>query len=151
MRADMRAQRSMPESIVSPCCASGSDPAKQGLVQDGPAIPSHAHPFFLFLSAGLLSGEQTYNKRARVGLTPGLTRHVAGFQVSASPCVYLLDSPGIMLPAVPSVEAGFRLALAGRPCYGVACRSSLTFCRDPCSCLWLERTIMAWKDESRSW
>jgi ribosome biogenesis GTPase A len=61
----------------------------------------------------VLTGEQAYNKRAKVGFTPGLTRQVAGFQVSAEPCVYMLDTPGIMVPAVPSDEVGFRLALAG--------------------------------------
>lgn len=64
-------------------------------------------------AVGVLSGEQAYHKTARVGLTPGLTRQVAGFQVSAEPCVYMLDTPGIMMPAVPSDEVGFRLALAG--------------------------------------
>jgi ribosome biogenesis GTPase A len=48
-----------------------------------------------------------------VGLTPGLTRQVAGFQVSAEPDIYMLDTPGIMVPAVPSDEVGYRLALAG--------------------------------------
>jgi ribosome biogenesis GTPase A len=63
--------------------------------------------------AGALEGQQAYNKRAKVGATPGLTRQVAGFQVSAEPCVYMLDTPGIMMPAVPSDEVGLRLALAG--------------------------------------
>lgn len=67
----------------------------------------------LKLAAGLLAGEQAYQKRAKVGLTPGLTRQVAGFQVSAEPDVYMLDTPGIMVPAVPSDEVGYRLALAG--------------------------------------
>lgn len=68
----------------------------------------------VFPHAGVLEGAQAYNKRARVGATPGLTRQVAGFQVSAEPCAYMLDTPGIMIPAIPSDEVGFRLALAGR-------------------------------------
>lgn len=62
---------------------------------------------------GILAGEQAYQKKAKVGPTPGLTRQVAGFQVSAEPCVYVLDSAGVMVPAVPSDEVGLRLALAG--------------------------------------
>jgi ribosome biogenesis GTPase A len=50
-----------------------------------------------------------------VGDTPGLTRQVAGFQVATAPDVYVLDTPGVMLPAVPSDEVGLRLALAGGP------------------------------------
>jgi ribosome biogenesis GTPase A len=67
----------------------------------------------LCCSAGILAGEQAYQKKAKVGPTPGLTRQVAGFQVSAEPCVYVLDSAGVMVPAVPSDEVGLRLALAG--------------------------------------
>lgn len=44
---------------------------------------------------------------------PGLTRQVLGFQVCSEPCVYMLDSPGIMIPRIPSDEVGFKLALAG--------------------------------------
>jgi ribosome biogenesis GTPase A len=38
---------------------------------------------------------------------------VSGFQVAAQPTIYVLDTPGVMMPAVPSDEIGFKLALAG--------------------------------------
>jgi ribosome biogenesis GTPase A len=38
---------------------------------------------------------------------------VSGFQVAAQPPIYVLDTPGVMMPAVPSDEVGFKLALAG--------------------------------------
>lgn len=71
----------------------------------------------LYCAVGILAGEQAYQKKAKVGPTPGLTRQVAGFQVSAEPCVYVLDSAGVMVPAVPSDEVGLRLALAGTGTY----------------------------------
>ena len=36
-----------------------------------------------------------------------------GPQVCASPAVYLMDTPGVMVPRVGSVEAGLRLGLVG--------------------------------------
>ncbi|KAF6264356.1 P-loop containing nucleoside triphosphate hydrolase protein [Scenedesmus sp. NREL 46B-D3] len=64
-------------------------------------------------AAGVLGAQQAYQKRAAVGPTPGLTRQVSGFQVAAEPPIYVLDTPGVMMPAVPSDEVGFKLALAG--------------------------------------
>eukprot|EP00878_Enallax_costatus_P039826 GHUV01045743.1.p2 GENE.GHUV01045743.1~~GHUV01045743.1.p2 ORF type:complete len:105 (+),score=20.89 GHUV01045743.1:648-962(+) len=66
-------------------------------------------------STGVLGGEQTYNRRAAVGATPGLTRQVSGFQVCKTPATYVLDTPGITVPSIPTDEIGFRLALAGLP------------------------------------
>lgn len=77
------------------------------------AVLTACAPCMLCVRAGLLTGEEAHQKKARVGLTPGLTRQVAGLQVCAEPAVYVLDSPGIMVPAVPSDEVGYRLALAG--------------------------------------
>uniref|UniRef100_A0A383VII8 CP-type G domain-containing protein n=1 Tax=Tetradesmus obliquus TaxID=3088 RepID=A0A383VII8_TETOB len=64
-------------------------------------------------ATGVLDAQQAYQKRAAVGPTPGLTRQVSGFQVAAQPPIYVLDTPGVMMPAIPSDEVGFRLALAG--------------------------------------
>lgn len=67
----------------------------------------------LYCCSGVLGGQETYNRRAAVGATPGLTRQVSGFQVCADPVTYVLDTPGIMVPNIPSDNVGFRLALAG--------------------------------------
>ena len=54
---------------------------------------------------------------ARVGPTPGLTRHVSSFplfKTPGSPNVLLMDTPGILLPAAHiSPENGLKLALVG--------------------------------------
>eukprot|EP00775_Hariotina_reticulata_P004201 gene4201-4449_t len=63
--------------------------------------------------AGVLGGEQAFQKTAHAGPTPGLTRQINGFQVCNQPLTYVLDTPGIMMPAVPSDEVGLKLALAG--------------------------------------
>jgi ribosome biogenesis GTPase A len=38
---------------------------------------------------------------------------INGFQVCDKPLTYVLDTPGIMMPAVPSDEVGLKLVLAG--------------------------------------
>eukprot|EP00879_Flechtneria_rotunda_P010855 GHRR01011344.1.p3 GENE.GHRR01011344.1~~GHRR01011344.1.p3 ORF type:complete len:111 (+),score=28.65 GHRR01011344.1:1340-1672(+) len=58
-----------------------------------------------------LGGKQAYQHKTKVGPSVGLTRHIAGFQVASQ-----LDTPGIMMPAVPADELGFKLALAGELC-----------------------------------
>lgn len=49
--------------------------------------------------------------RARVGGDPGITRGVSGFHVSTHPPVYMLDSPGIMLPRYERSAEGHAAAL----------------------------------------
>ncbi|KAL3159403.1 hypothetical protein ABBQ38_009833 [Trebouxia sp. C0009 RCD-2024] len=51
--------------------------------------------------------------KAATGATPGLTRHISGFQVGERPTAFLMDTPGVMLPNVPNEEVGMRLALTG--------------------------------------
>lgn len=48
---------------------------------------------------------------ARVGGEPGVTRHMSGFHVSASPPVFVIDTPGIMVPRFERSERGYRRAL----------------------------------------
>lgn len=42
-----------------------------------------------------------------------LLMQINGFQVCNKPLTYVLDTPGIMMPAVPSDDVGLKLALAG--------------------------------------
>ncbi|XP_006813561.1 mitochondrial ribosome-associated GTPase 1-like [Saccoglossus kowalevskii] len=51
-------------------------------------------------------------KATRVGAIPGITRGVLkDIQVSNRPPIYLVDTPGIMDPHIPGIEAGMKLAL----------------------------------------
>ena len=51
--------------------------------------------------------------RAKVGAEPCVTRGVSGFKVSVSPLMYVMDSPGIMMPRIDDPERGMKLALVG--------------------------------------
>ncbi|CAM9633066.1 unnamed protein product, partial [Scytosiphon promiscuus] len=48
---------------------------------------------------------------ARVGAMPGVTRQVSAFRIGSTPPLYLVDTPGVMVPRVNSVTAGLCLAL----------------------------------------
>lgn len=65
--------------------------------------------------AGLAKNQspQHAKKIALTGATPGVTRSLQSFQVSAQPVVRVLDTPGIFVPQVSDHETGLRLALAG--------------------------------------
>ncbi|KAM4704474.1 mitochondrial ribosome-associated GTPase 1 [Rhinophrynus dorsalis] len=53
-------------------------------------------------------------KASRVGGEPGITRSVLSkIQVSESPRIFLLDTPGVLSPRIESVETGMKLALCG--------------------------------------
>ncbi|KAK6778936.1 hypothetical protein RDI58_025654 [Solanum bulbocastanum] len=52
-------------------------------------------------------------KKARVGPLPGVTQDIAGFKIAHRPSVYVLDSPGVLVPSIPDIETGLKLALAG--------------------------------------
>lgn len=53
-------------------------------------------------------------KAARVGGEPGITRTVMSrIQVCKRPLMFLLDTPGVLAPQIPSVETGLKLALCG--------------------------------------
>ncbi|KAJ0409312.1 hypothetical protein ATCC90586_007590 [Pythium insidiosum] len=52
-------------------------------------------------------------KRAAVGPTPGVTVRNDIIKVNDKPAIYVVDTPGVMLPNVESVEEGMRLALTG--------------------------------------
>ncbi|CEG44138.1 ribosome biogenesis gtp-binding protein [Plasmopara halstedii] len=52
-------------------------------------------------------------KRAAVGSTAGVTVRNDIIKVNDKPAVYVVDTPGVMLPNIPSAETGMRLALTG--------------------------------------
>ncbi|KAI8562305.1 hypothetical protein RHMOL_Rhmol03G0024000 [Rhododendron molle] len=52
-------------------------------------------------------------KRATVGPLPGVTRDIAGFKIAHKPSIYVLDTPGVLVPSIPDIETGLKLALAG--------------------------------------
>lgn len=52
-------------------------------------------------------------KRAAVGPTPGVTVRSDIIKVSDKPAVYVVDTPGVMLPNVEDPETGMLLALTG--------------------------------------
>ncbi|KAK4839783.1 hypothetical protein QYF36_024933 [Acer negundo] len=52
-------------------------------------------------------------KRARVGPLPGVTQDIAGFKIANRPSIYVLDTPGVLVPSISDIETGLKLALAG--------------------------------------
>eukprot|EP01018_Ginkgo_biloba_P028929 Gb_20782 [translate_table: standard] len=52
-------------------------------------------------------------KRATVGPLPGVTQDIAGFKIAHRPSIYVLDTPGVLVPNIPDVETGLKLALTG--------------------------------------
>ena len=56
-------------------------------------------------------------KGVKTGAQPGLTRQVSSILVSKSPYIYLVDTPGIMVPRVDHMEVGLRLCVTGAAPY----------------------------------
>ncbi|XP_010246386.1 PREDICTED: short integuments 2, mitochondrial isoform X2 [Nelumbo nucifera] len=52
-------------------------------------------------------------KRATVGPLPGVTQDIAGYKIAHQPSIYVLDTPGILVPSIPDIETGLKLALTG--------------------------------------
>ncbi|XP_057506355.1 short integuments 2, mitochondrial-like isoform X1 [Actinidia eriantha] len=52
-------------------------------------------------------------KRATVGPLPGVTQDIAGYKIAHKPSIYVLDSPGVLVPSIPDIETGLKLALTG--------------------------------------
>ena len=54
-------------------------------------------------------------KALKTGNMPGVTRALqTKIRVSDDPLVYLLDTPGIMMPNISNLEAGMKLASCGK-------------------------------------
>lgn len=56
---------------------------------------------------------QGRKKRATVGPLPGVTQDIAGFKIAHQPSIYVLDTPGVLVPSIPDIETGLKLAAAG--------------------------------------
>ncbi|KAH6795254.1 P-loop containing nucleoside triphosphate hydrolases superfamily protein [Perilla frutescens var. hirtella] len=56
---------------------------------------------------------QGKKKRATVGPLPGVTQDIAGFKIAHQPSIYVLDTPGVLVPSIPDVETGLKLTAAG--------------------------------------
>ncbi|GLJ39735.1 hypothetical protein SUGI_0812200 [Cryptomeria japonica] len=52
-------------------------------------------------------------KRATVGPLPGVTQDIAGFKIANRPSIYVLDTPGILVPNIPDIDTGLKLSLTG--------------------------------------
>lgn len=60
-------------------------------------------------------------KAAPTGAIPGITRTVAGtIKVLESPKVYLIDTPGVMIPHIPDPVSAIKVALTGI-CFALFC------------------------------
>ncbi|KAG8367887.1 hypothetical protein BUALT_Bualt16G0119300 [Buddleja alternifolia] len=56
---------------------------------------------------------QGKNKRATVGPLPGVTQDIAGFKIAHQPSIYVMDTPGVLVPSISDIETGLKLAAAG--------------------------------------
>ncbi|KAL3533756.1 hypothetical protein ACH5RR_007277 [Cinchona calisaya] len=56
---------------------------------------------------------QEKTKRATVGPLPGVTQDIAGYKIAHQPSIYVLDTPGVLVPSIADIETGLKLALAG--------------------------------------
>ncbi|XP_062167181.1 short integuments 2, mitochondrial [Alnus glutinosa] len=52
-------------------------------------------------------------KRATVGPLPGVTQDISGYKIAHHPSIYVLDTPGVLVPSISDIETGLKLALAG--------------------------------------
>ncbi|KMT15043.1 hypothetical protein BVRB_3g061660 [Beta vulgaris subsp. vulgaris] len=52
-------------------------------------------------------------KRAIVGPLPGVTQDIAGYKIAHQPSIYVLDTPGVLVPSIPDIETGLKLAATG--------------------------------------
>lgn len=53
------------------------------------------------------------SKTLRVGAHPGVTKNVSSMQVWNNPTIFMLDSPGIMLPRIEDSATALKLSLTG--------------------------------------
>lgn len=57
--------------------------------------------------------QEKKKKRAKVGPLPGVTQDIAGFKIAQRPSIYVLDTPGVLVPTISDIETGLKLALSG--------------------------------------
>ena len=58
-------------------------------------------------------GKRRGTKGPTTGRKAGVTRFVSAFAVSSNPELYLIDSPGVLVPRIDSIAHGVKLALTG--------------------------------------
>ncbi|XP_030926885.1 short integuments 2, mitochondrial-like isoform X1 [Quercus lobata] len=51
-------------------------------------------------------------KRATVSPLPGVTQDIAGCKIAHQPSIYVPDTSGVLVPNIPDIETGLKLALA---------------------------------------
>ncbi|CAO2831703.1 unnamed protein product [Amaranthus hypochondriacus] len=56
---------------------------------------------------------QEKRKKAVVGPLPGVTQDIAGYKIAHQPSIYVLDTPGVLVPSIPDIETGLKLAATG--------------------------------------
>nr|POE73546.1 short integuments 2, mitochondrial [Quercus suber] len=56
-------------------------------------------------------GEGEYE--ATLGPLPSVTQDIAGYKIVHQPIIYVLDTLGVLVPSIPDIETGLKLALAG--------------------------------------
>ncbi len=62
------------------------------------------------------AGRRGKTRRSHVAITgarPGVTKNVSSIRVSDTPAIYVVDTPGVMVPRISSIETGLKLALVG--------------------------------------
>lgn len=52
-------------------------------------------------------------KKATVGPLPGVTQNMQGFKIGQQPSIYVLDTPGVLVPNIRDLHTGLKLALTG--------------------------------------
>ncbi|GKC16143.1 short integuments 2, mitochondrial-like protein [Tanacetum coccineum] len=57
--------------------------------------------------------QEKKKKRAKVGPLPGVTQDIAGYKIAQRPSIYVLDTPGVLVPTISDIETGLKLALSG--------------------------------------
>ena len=53
-------------------------------------------------------------KWATVVPLPGVTQDIAGHKIAHQPSIYVLNTPGVLLPSIPDIETGLKLALVDK-------------------------------------
>eukprot|EP00250_Pteridium_aquilinum_P008550 c18029_g1_i1 orf=131-1039(-) len=57
--------------------------------------------------------DQEKLKKATVGPLPGVTQNLQGFKIHNKPSIFVLDTPGVLVPNISDLDTGLKLALTG--------------------------------------
>lgn len=61
----------------------------------------------------LSHSDQEKLKKATVGPLPGVTQSLQGFKINSKPSIFVLDTPGVLVPNISDLDTGLKLALTG--------------------------------------